>query len=104
MIFEGGPYFYNSAGLYLHFWTDCFCPEKENFTHICTGMDSPLFPTSRVLVRRNFRPKPRSKKTSKRKQATRQKIGSSANKGTRKLYDQLGTDSQVLREIHFPLT
>jgi hypothetical protein len=32
-IFEGGPYFYNSVGLYLCFWTDCFCPEKENFAY-----------------------------------------------------------------------
>jgi hypothetical protein len=32
-IFEGGPYFYNSAGLYLCFWTDRFCPEKENFAY-----------------------------------------------------------------------
>jgi hypothetical protein len=32
-IFEGGPYLYNSASLYLCFWTDCFCPEKENFAY-----------------------------------------------------------------------
>jgi hypothetical protein len=32
-IFEGGPYFYNSVGLYLRFWTDRFCPEKENFSY-----------------------------------------------------------------------
>jgi hypothetical protein len=32
-IFEGGPYFYNSVGLYLCFWTDRFCPEKENFSY-----------------------------------------------------------------------
>ena len=33
MIFEGGLYFYNSTGLYLHFWTDRFCLEKENFAY-----------------------------------------------------------------------
>jgi hypothetical protein len=32
-IFEGGLYFYNSVGLYLGFWTDRFCPEKENFAY-----------------------------------------------------------------------
>jgi hypothetical protein len=32
-IFEGGPYFYNSAGLYLCFWIDHFCSEKENFAY-----------------------------------------------------------------------
>jgi hypothetical protein len=32
-IFEGGSYFYNSAGLFLHFWTERFSPEKEDFTH-----------------------------------------------------------------------
>jgi hypothetical protein len=28
-VFENGPYFYNLVGLYLRFWTDHFCPEKE---------------------------------------------------------------------------
>jgi hypothetical protein len=32
-IFEGGPYFYNSVGLYLCFWIDHFFPEKENFSY-----------------------------------------------------------------------
>jgi hypothetical protein len=32
-VFEGGPYFYNSAGLYLCFWTERFYPEKENFAY-----------------------------------------------------------------------
>jgi hypothetical protein len=32
MIIEVEPYLYNLAGLYLRFWTVCFCPEKENFT------------------------------------------------------------------------
>jgi len=33
-IFDGGPYFYNSAGLFLRFWTEKFSPEKEDFTHV----------------------------------------------------------------------
>jgi hypothetical protein len=32
-IFEGGPYFYNSDNIYLCFWTNRFCPEKENFAY-----------------------------------------------------------------------
>jgi hypothetical protein len=32
-IFDGGPYFYNSAGLFLRFWTENFSPEKEDFSH-----------------------------------------------------------------------
>jgi hypothetical protein len=32
-IFDGGSYFYNSAGLFLRFWTEKFSPEKEDFTH-----------------------------------------------------------------------
>jgi hypothetical protein len=32
-IFDGGPYFYNSAGLFLRFWTEKFSPEKEDFSH-----------------------------------------------------------------------
>jgi hypothetical protein len=31
-IFDNGPYFYNSAGLFLRFWTDRFSPEQEDFT------------------------------------------------------------------------
>ena len=31
-IFDNGPYFYNSAGLFLRFWTDRFNPEQEDFT------------------------------------------------------------------------
>jgi hypothetical protein len=31
-IFENGPYFYNSAGLFLRFWTERFSPDKEDFT------------------------------------------------------------------------
>jgi hypothetical protein len=31
-IFDNGPYFYNSAGLFLRFWMDRFSPEKEYFT------------------------------------------------------------------------
>jgi hypothetical protein len=32
-IFDGGPYFFNSAGLFLRFWTEKFSPEKEDFAH-----------------------------------------------------------------------
>jgi hypothetical protein len=32
-IFDGGPYFFNSAGLFLRFWTEKFSPEKEYFAH-----------------------------------------------------------------------
>jgi hypothetical protein len=32
IIFDNGPYFYNSVGLFLRFWMDCFSPEKEDFT------------------------------------------------------------------------
>jgi hypothetical protein len=32
-IFDGGPYFFNSAGLFLRFWTERFSPEKEDFAH-----------------------------------------------------------------------
>jgi hypothetical protein len=31
-IFDNGPYFYNSAGLFLRFWTDRFSPEQEDFS------------------------------------------------------------------------
>jgi hypothetical protein len=31
-IFENGPYFFNSAGLFLRFWTESFSPDKEEFT------------------------------------------------------------------------
>jgi hypothetical protein len=31
-IFENGSYFYNSAGLFLRFWTERFSPDKEDFT------------------------------------------------------------------------
>jgi hypothetical protein len=31
-IFENGPYFFNSAGLFLRFWTERFSPDKEDFT------------------------------------------------------------------------
>jgi hypothetical protein len=32
-VFDGGPYFFNSAGLFLRFWTEKFSPEKEDFAH-----------------------------------------------------------------------
>jgi len=31
-IFDNGPYFYNSAGLFLRFWTDRFNPDLEDFS------------------------------------------------------------------------
>jgi hypothetical protein len=31
-ILEGGPYFFNSTGLYLRNWTKRFNPDKEDFT------------------------------------------------------------------------
>ena len=31
-IFEGGPYFYNSAGLYLTFWKESFNPNNVNLS------------------------------------------------------------------------
>jgi hypothetical protein len=31
MIFCNEPYFYNSPGLFLRFWIDCFILEKEEF-------------------------------------------------------------------------
>jgi hypothetical protein len=31
-VFEEGPYFFNSIGLHMQFWTERFSPEKENFT------------------------------------------------------------------------
>ena len=31
-IFENGPYFFNSAGLFLRYWTERFSPDKEDFT------------------------------------------------------------------------
>jgi len=30
-IFENESYFYNSAGLFLRFWTERFSPDKEDF-------------------------------------------------------------------------
>jgi hypothetical protein len=32
-IFEGWPYYYNSIGIFLHFWMEKFSPEKEDLTH-----------------------------------------------------------------------
>jgi len=31
-VFEGGPYFFNSAGLYLRYWKEKFNPDKEDLT------------------------------------------------------------------------
>jgi hypothetical protein len=33
-ILEGGPYFFNSTGLYLRNWTKRFNPDKEDFTWV----------------------------------------------------------------------
>jgi len=33
-IFEGGPYFYAVAGLYMRLWTMNFVPEQETFTSV----------------------------------------------------------------------
>jgi len=33
-IFEGGPYFYNSAGLYITYWRPNFAPEQEDFKKV----------------------------------------------------------------------
>ena len=33
-IVEGGPYFFNSTGLYMTFWKENFMPEQEYFTRI----------------------------------------------------------------------
>ena len=33
-IFEGGPYFFNSAGLYMRYWKENFTPDKEDFTRV----------------------------------------------------------------------
>lgn len=30
-IFEGGPYFYSNAGLFLRQWEECYNPEQEQF-------------------------------------------------------------------------
>jgi hypothetical protein len=31
-IFDEGPYFFNLTGLHLKYWSECFSPEKEDFT------------------------------------------------------------------------
>ena len=31
-IFEGGPYFFNSTGMYLTFWKERFHPDKEDLS------------------------------------------------------------------------
>jgi len=33
-VFEGGPYFYASAGLYMRPWVIKFVPERETFTSV----------------------------------------------------------------------
>jgi hypothetical protein len=31
-VFDEGPYFFNSIGLHLRYWKECFSPEKEDYT------------------------------------------------------------------------
>ena len=45
-IFERGAYLYNLVGLYLHFWIDRFCPEKENFTYALVWIHLYPYPAS----------------------------------------------------------
>jgi len=33
-VFDGGPYFFASAGLYMRPWKTNFVPEKETFTQV----------------------------------------------------------------------
>ena len=33
-IFEGGPYFFNSVGLFLKPWKEKFNPDKEDLTYV----------------------------------------------------------------------
>jgi len=33
-VFEGGPYFHASAGLYMWPWKEKFSPKKENFKNV----------------------------------------------------------------------
>lgn len=30
-VFENGPYFYYNVGLFMHFWEECYNPDKETF-------------------------------------------------------------------------
>jgi hypothetical protein len=48
-IFYGGSYFFNSAGLFLRFWTEKFSPENGRL-HTCTSVDQTIFPTSGILA------------------------------------------------------
>jgi hypothetical protein len=36
-VFDEGPYFFNSVGLHLRYWTERFSPEKEYFTVAWSG-------------------------------------------------------------------
>jgi hypothetical protein len=38
-IMDGGPYFFNYAGLYLHNWVERFNPDKEDFTWAQCGSE-----------------------------------------------------------------
>ena len=33
-VFEGGPYFFNSVGLYMRFWKENFTLDNEDFTRV----------------------------------------------------------------------
>ena len=34
IIFEGGPYFLDSTGLYMYYYKEKFIPEKEDFIRV----------------------------------------------------------------------
>jgi hypothetical protein len=38
-IFDNGPYFYNSIGLFFRFWIDCFSPKRKTSQWIQCGSD-----------------------------------------------------------------
>ena len=47
-VFEGGPYFYATARLYMRPWKMYFVPERETFI----GLSKTLFATSGLLANR----------------------------------------------------
>jgi hypothetical protein len=51
-IFEGGPYFYNSAWPLPPFMDGTFQPRKGGL-HACTGLDETLLAPTRILVGRD---------------------------------------------------
>ena len=44
-IFEGGPYLFNSAGLYMRYWKENFTPGKEDFTRVPVWIHLYYLPT-----------------------------------------------------------